>query len=89
VKDLFDYTLVCTGEIKKSGVRRYGEGYLSESIEIEVYTVFRGIRDMVIGVFRSWSIVVVIFHDDGGAGSLRENTALLYFHSRNHAEMLS
>jgi hypothetical protein len=50
--------------------------------------MFRGFRDMVIQVFRTWSIVVVIFHDDGGAGSLRENTALLHFPSRNHAEIL-
>ena len=88
MKDLFDYALVCIREIKKSGVRRYGKGHLSEFIEIKVHTGSRGFSDMVIQVFRICVIVVVIFHDDVGAGSIAENTALFPFHSRNHAEML-
>jgi len=88
VKDLVDYALVRIREKKECWVRSYCKGHLPEFIEIKVYSIPHSSGDMYIQAIRTRVIVVVIFHDHVSAETIVENTALLYFHSRNHAERL-
>jgi hypothetical protein len=78
VKNFVNYALVGIREKKKCRVRCYGKRHLSEFIEIEVYSIPHGVRDMVVHAFCPHGIVFVISHDDGGTGALPKNTALLH-----------